>query len=521
MKKPKTVIIYIRLSRDSDTSTSVDSQIAACKAYAKARGWRVLFIAEPDVDISGASRLEDRPGMSQVLDALGTADFILAAKLDRYARSVLEFSRLLRAAEEAGTTLLTADGTLSPDTSKLVVHVLSAFAEYERDMIKSRIIASKEHLRTVGRWLGGLAPYGYKLIKRDGGTYLDIDTDAVAVIRDCIDKLLHKGYSFTSLARELNENEILPPADHARKRDGRKLRGAKWSSTTLRDVLITPALRGFLLQATPGKPRSALYLRPVLDAQGEPHRVGPEILDAETHAAICAFSEARSKGRGATRTGKALQLHVAKCSECGSSMYRQNRNVKGQDYSTYVCPKGVGKHGIHPSNIVQASGLDTQAEREFLKRFGTFSFMLKVQKEGRDVALELHEAEEALDNLNGNLAELAPGSRSAKKVLGQIAALEAKCDELEAVEIVPASTEWIDSGISLAEEWAQRTTEGRNTLLRDFGAKVEVTPLPKTAERRFTESRASIAFSGPEWWRDLDPTLAHLEAIKIEDAVSA
>ncbi|MEW2488593.1 recombinase family protein [Streptomyces sp. NPDC048411] len=197
--RPKTVIIYVRLSRDSDASTLVASQTEACEAYAAQRGWRVLFVTDADVDVSGASKLEDRPGMARVLAALSSADYVLAAKLDRYARSVLEFSRLLRAAEESGATLVTADGTLSPETSNLVVHVLSAFAEYERDMIKARITASKIHLRSVGRWLGGAAPYGYKLTKRNGGTYLEIGPEAAAIVRDCAEKLTKHGASLTGL----------------------------------------------------------------------------------------------------------------------------------------------------------------------------------------------------------------------------------------------------------------------------------------------------------------------------------
>lgn len=406
--KLKTVIIYIRLSRDSDTSTSVASQTAACEAYAAQQGWRVLFIAE-DVDVSGASRLEGRKGMARVLAALDEADFVLAAKLDRYARSVLEFSRLLRAADGSDATLITADGALNPDTSRFMVNLLSSFAEYERDVIKARITASKKHLRTVGRWLGGAAPYGYKLIKRDGGTYLDIDPEAAAVVRDCAEKLIKHGASLTGLMHDLNTRGVLSPADHARQRIGRKTRGTKWSTGTLRDVLTTPAARGWLCQATPGKPRGALNLLPVLDAKGEPHRVGPELLEVETWTTVREVLDRRSLGRGKVRTGKALLLHVVACSECSGPMYRQKRDVHGADYSVYVCKNGVGKTGIHVSNIVQASGLDEQVETEFLKRFGRFGLMIEVSTGGQDVSREIHETEEALDNLSGNLGALPPG----------------------------------------------------------------------------------------------------------------
>ncbi|MET7602551.1 recombinase family protein [Streptomyces avermitilis] len=518
--RQSTVIIYVRLSRDSDASTSVASQTADCVAYAKQRGWQVLFTAE-DVDVSGASKLENRPGMSKVLDALNSADYVIAAKLDRYARSVLEFSLLTEIASNSGAILVTADGTLGPETSKLMVNILAAFAQHERETIQARIITSKTHLRSVGRWLGGAAPYGYRLDKRDGGTYLEIDPEAAAIVRDCAERLLHQGASLSSLMHDLNQRGILPPADHARKRNGRKVRGTKWSTTTLRDVLITPAMRGFLVQAAPGKPRTARNLIPVLDAIGEPQRVGPELLDADTWATLRETLDARAVGRGKERTGKALLLHVAECSECKGHMYHQKRAANGKDYSTYVCPKGVGKQGVHASNIVQASGLEQQTESEFLRRFGSFQLMHKVESRGRDVARELRETDEMLDNLAGNLSALPAGGRVVQAVITQIEALEKKRATLLSEAATPARTEWVDSGVTLAQAWAQRTAEGRNAMLQEFGAVVRVAPLPKGAERRFSEARAEVTFEGPEWWREVDPATAHLRAIGLEEELTA
>ncbi|MFE9765072.1 recombinase family protein [Streptomyces sp. NPDC005808] len=518
MRQP-TVIVYVRLSRDSDASTSIASQTAACEAYAKQRGWKVVLVAE-DVDVSGASKLENRPGMSKVLDALHSADYVLAVKLDRYSRSVLEFALLWELTEHSGATLVTVDGTLGPESSRFMANILAAFAEHERETIRARINASKQHLRSVGRWLGGAPPYGFKLVRRDGGTYLDIDPGAAAIVRDCVEKLLYQGASLSSLMHDLNERGILPPADHARKRDGRKVRGSKWSTTTLRDILITPAVRGFLIQSAPGKPRTALNHQPVLDANGEPHKVGPELLDADTWTTLRETLDERAVGRGKERTGKALLLHVAECSECQGPMYHQKRVVSDKDYSTYVCPKGVGKHGEHASNIVQARGLETLCSTDFLKRFGGFSLMHKVESRGRDVARELRETDEALDNLAGNLSALPAGGRVVQAVISQIEALEKKRVTLLSEAATPARTEWVDSGITLAQAWAQRTTEGRNAMLREFGAVVKVAPLPKGAERRFSEDRAEIIFEGPEWWRSVNPAEAALMALALEEELT-
>jgi DNA invertase Pin-like site-specific DNA recombinase len=287
----KTVVIYDRLSR-LFAEEAPDHRIAACRAFAEARGWKVVHVAT-DTNVSGASKLEDRPGMREVLDWLPRTDYVLAAKLDRYARSVLEFQRLLRVAADTRTTIITADGVVSPENSSIVINVLAAFAEYERDMITARITASKEHFRAKGNHLGGLAPYGYQVTGPINDKRWAIDETAAAIVRECADRLINRGASLSGLARELNERGVLPPADHARQRDGRKLRGGRWHSTTLRDVLYTHAVRGWLVQATPGKKRSALTNTPVLDAAGKPVEVGPSILDGETSLQAAAQCERR------------------------------------------------------------------------------------------------------------------------------------------------------------------------------------------------------------------------------------
>lgn len=57
----------------------------------------------------------------------------------------------------------------------------------------------------------------------------------------------------------------------------------------LRDVLYTPAVRGWLVQAVPGKKGAAIHNQPVLDAEGKPVSAGPEVLSAETWSAVRAI----------------------------------------------------------------------------------------------------------------------------------------------------------------------------------------------------------------------------------------
>ncbi|MFE7838379.1 recombinase family protein [Streptomyces sp. NPDC057474] len=509
------MVIYDRLSR-LFAEEAPDHRISECRAYAERRGWKVVHVAT-DTNVSGASKLEDRPGMREVLSWLPRADYVLAAKLDRYARSVLEFQRLLDAAKATRATVVTADGVVSPENSSIIVNVLASFAEYEREVITARIVASKEHFRQRGNHLGGIAPYGYAVAGPVNDKRWVIDESAASILRECVDKLVNHGASLTGLTRELNERGVLPPAEHARQRDGRKARGQRWHTTTLRDALYTPALRGWLVQATPGTRRSALTNQPVLDGTGNPVSAGPPILDAQTWSAVRALLDERAIGRGAERAGKALLLHIVRCGVCKGPMYKQRRTVDGADYSPYVCRKGVGKHGEHRPTVITGRHLEELVTADFLKRFGTFALERWVEPDGSAV-LQLSDVTAQLDNLTGNLAHLPAGGRAAQRVTAQITALEQRVTELEA-EAAHAVGRWEATGSTIGDAWAQRDEEGRRSLLLDLGASVEIQPPVPGSPRRFNADRVAVHFAGPAWWRDAHPAEATSESVLLEEAL--
>ncbi|MEV7579814.1 recombinase family protein [Streptomyces erythrochromogenes] len=515
MSQP-TCVIYDRLSR-LFAEEAPDHRINICKAYAAQRGWKVIHIAT-DTNVSGASRLEDRPGMREVLAWLPRADYVLASKLDRYARSVLEFQRLLRAADSTHTTVVTADGVVSPENASIIINVLAAFAEYERDMITARITDSKKHFRSRGNHMGGLAPYGYVVTGPTNDKRWAIDEPAAAILRECADRLINSGASLAGMARDLNERGILPPADHARQRDGRKLRNQRWHTTTLRDVLYTPTLRGWAIQAEPGAKRGALTNQPVLDAEGKPISTGPEILDAETWSAVRAVLDGKAKGRGSDRTGKALLLHVARCSECDGPMYRQRRVVNEKDYTTYVCRAGVGKLGIHAPNVIVARQLQEMVAADYLRRFGSMTLMRWAEPDGSAV-LQLSEVNGQIERLAGNLAQLDPNGTAARLAIGQITALEARQRELQA-EAEHAEGRWVEAGGTIREAWASRDDEGRRALLTDLGARVVIRPATPGAPKRFDSTRVTPSFAGPAWWRESELAEAHLMAIALEEELT-
>ncbi|WP_409470770.1 hypothetical protein [Streptomyces sp. HC307] len=284
-------------------------------------------------------------------------------------------------------------------------------------------------------------------------------------------------------------------------------------------MLYTPAVRGWLVQAVPGQKRGAIHNQPVLDAEGKPVSAGPEILSAETWAAVRAILDGKAKGRGADRTGRSLLLHVAHCSECNGPLYRQRRAVNGKDYSTYVCRNGVGKRGIHKPNVIIARNVEELVTADYLRRFGSFELMRWAEPDGSAV-LQLSEVTQQIERLAGNLAQLDPNGTAAWAVIEQLTALEKRQAELQA-EAEHAEGRWVATGKTIAEEWEQRSEEGRRAMLADLGAQVVIRPATPGAPKRFDPERISVSYQGPEWRRELNPAEAHLIELAMEEVLSA
>lgn len=81
----------------------------------------------------------------------------------------------------------------SKDAGKLMISVLSAVAEIERENIRTQTMAGREQKAREGRWNGGFAPYGYKLENGD----LVIAEDEVEIIKIIFDRFIHTSVPLT------------------------------------------------------------------------------------------------------------------------------------------------------------------------------------------------------------------------------------------------------------------------------------------------------------------------------------
>lgn len=139
-------IAYYRVSTDRQgrSGLGLDAQRESVSQFLAGRHATVI---SEYVEIESGGR-SDRPKLRDALDACQREKAtLLIAKLDRLARSVAFISALM----EAKTNFIAVD---MPHASRLVLHVMAAFAEHEREMIRERTKAALAAAKARGVQLG-------------------------------------------------------------------------------------------------------------------------------------------------------------------------------------------------------------------------------------------------------------------------------------------------------------------------------------------------------------------------------
>ena len=193
--------VYTRQSaRKEGDLTSCDVQREVCIQFARARGLHVLEERFDDQGVSGATL--ERPALKRLLHSVraGGVGAVVMQRLDRLSRRVLDCVSLLEELKARGLGLFVAampelaDGAF--DT--LVLNLLSSFAEFEREMIASRIADRRAGLIARGRRIAGVTPFGYSA-DRTSKQLVPVPEEA-AVVRELF-ALVEKGALPLEIAR--------------------------------------------------------------------------------------------------------------------------------------------------------------------------------------------------------------------------------------------------------------------------------------------------------------------------------
>lgn len=102
------------------------------------------------------SGVAQRPELQGLLARLRPGDVLVVYKLDRLSRSLRDLLRLLESLEQSGVTFrsLTESIDTSSPAGRMFCHMLGAFAEFERAMIRERCAAGFEAAKARGQKFG-------------------------------------------------------------------------------------------------------------------------------------------------------------------------------------------------------------------------------------------------------------------------------------------------------------------------------------------------------------------------------
>jgi DNA invertase Pin-like site-specific DNA recombinase len=211
------VIGYARLSK-LEEGHGLSVQHRALEEYCQRRDLELVRIEE-DNGASGRSTRK-RPGLARALEACRSegCTAIVSTRVDRLARSSLDFHRIVEELQKAGATALFSEQdyfSLDTPEGRMLVGILASFAAFEADLISARTKAALAVVKKNGSRSG--RPIGNPSFR-----------PVPAPVRALICELRSEGMSYTSIASELNRKEI-PTAQG----------GKQWHPQTVSNVVRT------------------------------------------------------------------------------------------------------------------------------------------------------------------------------------------------------------------------------------------------------------------------------------------
>lgn len=187
---------------------SLDAQRARMKAYADFNDYEIVGEYE-DAGKSGKSiegRLQFRQMMEDVKSGKDNIAYVLVFKLSRFGRNAADVLSTLQVMQDFGVNLICVEDGIdsSKDAGKLMISVLSAVAEIERENIRVQTMEGRIQKAREGKWNGGFAPYGYQLVNGK----LEINEEEAVAVRTIYDQYVNTDIGSNGISKYLENHGI-------------------------------------------------------------------------------------------------------------------------------------------------------------------------------------------------------------------------------------------------------------------------------------------------------------------------
>ena len=323
---------------------SLDAQKSRIKAFADYNDYEIVREYE-DAGKSGKS-IEGRIQFNQMMDDIKSGkdgvSFVLVFKLSRFGRNAADVLSTLQVMQDFGVNLICVEDGIdsSKDAGKLMISVLSAVAEIERENIRVQTMEGRIQKAREGKWNGGFAPYGYQLV--DGE--LQINEEEAAAIRVIFDRYVNTDIGSNGIAKYLENHGI-------RKIQRQNGKNPLFDAHLIRLILKNPVYCGKIAY---GRRRT----EKVHGTRNDYHLVEQDnyllvdglheaIISEEVWQAAQVKLLAQAKKYEHVNKGKDTRTHllsgIVKCPICGAGMYgnkcikHKKDGTKYKDFYYYGC----------------------------------------------------------------------------------------------------------------------------------------------------------------------------------------
>ncbi len=174
LKRRVRCAVYTRKSSEEGLEqefNSLDAQREAGEAYIASQrheGWILVPDYYDDGGFSGGTM--ERPALKRLINDIkaGLIDVVVIYKMDRLSRVQLDFLKMLALFEEHNVSFVSVTQFFNTKDAmgKLMLNVLTAFAQFERDVTGERIRDKVAASKRKGMWMGGFLPLGYDVVNR-------------------------------------------------------------------------------------------------------------------------------------------------------------------------------------------------------------------------------------------------------------------------------------------------------------------------------------------------------------------
>lgn len=368
-----------RNDREGDAFMSPDEQRDAITRWAERDDIEIVSWHDETDSVSG--KTTDRAGLKAALDEAfsGASDGVICAKLDRFARNVVEGLQAVLALHEAGKAFVAVregihgDEHSSTPTGKLTLTILLAIAMWQLETLTESWDASVA--RHIANGVARNEPFGYKRNAAPPGTprseqkkfSRQLEPDKVEA------KLVKKMFEMRASTKPDTEHSWLAIADYMNSTGVPSKRGGSWTSMAIQRIVRN---RVYLGELRSGEHVNLAAHKPIVDH------------DLWERAQ-------RASDRTPGRSDRAVYLlaGIVRCAGCGARMvgYVQTKGDKGIRY--YRCRRRFSWGACAGPVTVNADQLEDFVTKQFEERLLSRTWHIEAEK------MITAEREEALETL--------------------------------------------------------------------------------------------------------------------------